>query len=227
MAAPWIGAPANHSHHSRGIQGSAFKTATEAMILNEAPTNYLSLLDRKVQEAEDELKRYLSAQLYGRKPEKNPLRQAIADAYDQVTHEAAISSTLATYKDRITEQVFKESPILKGLSTYRQEYPDMTDSTCIARAAVAKRAEKRAAKRVDRIGDFLDENEWEDGETLSWTVNFKGTANKTYHYVAVKGGANWFITGDPNRYDDDAFTAKLVALSLDGKVHIKDWDEDL
>jgi hypothetical protein len=58
-------------------------------------------------------------------------------------------------------------------------------------------------------------------------VNFKGTANKTYHYVAVRGGANWFITGDASRYDDDSLTAKLVALSLDGKVHLNDWDEDL
>jgi hypothetical protein len=188
-------------------------------------THYYDLLNKKVAEAEASLKAELSAQLYGRKPEKNPLRQAIADAYDQVTINAAMSSTLATYKDRITEQIFKESPILEAL---KQEGRTVeTNSNCIAKAAVAKRAEKRAARRVDRIGDFLDENEWEDGETLSWTVNFKGTANKTYHYVAVRGGANWFITGDPNRYDNDSFTAKLVALSLDGKVHILDWDEDL
>jgi hypothetical protein len=184
----------------------------------------LCLLDHKVEQAQKEITADLHAMLYGRKPERNPLRQAIADAYDQVTYNAAISSTLATYKKQITEQIFTESPILTALN--RQEKP-VSDSNCIARAAVAKRAEKRAARRTDEVGDYLDAIDWEDGDTVAWSVNFKSKPEKTYNYVALRGGESWFITGDGCRYDDDGLTAKLVALSLDGKVRIPDWEIEL
>jgi hypothetical protein len=186
----------------------------------------LSLLDHKIREAEREIKADLHAQLYGRKPETNPLRQAIADAYDQVTMGQVIDKTLNTYKDRITEQIFTESPILKGLSNLRQE-KDMTDSNTIARAAVDKRKEKRAKDRVEALGDYLDGIDWEDGDTISWSVRFKTNADKRYNYVAVKGGPSWYITGDSCRYGNDELTAKIVALSLDGKVEIDGWDDSL
>jgi hypothetical protein len=186
-------------------------------------SDLLSLLDHKIRLAEQEIKADLHRQLYGRTPETNPLRQAIADAYDQVTLGQVIDRTLNTYKAQITQQIYTESPILGAL---RQE-KKVTDSNCIARAAVAKRAEKRAARRTDEVGDYIDSIDWEDGDTVAWSVNFKTKPDKTYNYVALRGGDNWFITGDGCRYDDDGLTAKLVALSLDGKVRIPDWEIEL
>jgi hypothetical protein len=182
-------------------------------------TRYYDLLNKKVAEAEANLKAELHSQLWGRKPESNPLRQTIANAYDQVTYETVTSSTLSAYKDRISQQIFSESPILKGLASLRQEKEvTINSSNAIALEAVAKRKEKRAKTRVAFVGDYLEDNEWEDGDTVSWTVNFHTNAAKTYHYVAVRGGYYWYITGDAAKYTPSDLTAKIVALSLDGKL---------
>lgn len=187
-------------------------------------TPYYDLLNKKVAEAEASLKAELHAQLYGRKPESNPLRQAIADAYDQVTHEAAISRTLSTYKDQISKQIFMESPILAALN--RQE-KDVTENRSVAQAAMDKRREKKAKAVVELLGDFLDDEHWEDGDTIAWVVNFHSNPDKTYHYVALKGGYHWYVTGTATRYTNDELVVKLTTLALEGRVVIDSWDDPL
>ena len=135
----------------------------------------------------------LERSLFGSK-ERNPLRQAIADAYDEVVN--------------------------------KQEEIEVQETNA-AWDAVNKRKEKKAEARVELVGDFLDDTEWGDGDTLEWTVAFDTNPDKVYRYAAIRGGPHWYITGDATKYTSDGLTARLVGWSFDGKVMIGDWDDPL
>jgi hypothetical protein len=74
-----------------------YRTATAATILSES--SILNLLNRKTEQAKQEMVMDWERSLFGSK-ERNPLRQAIADAYDEVVNkqeEIEVSETNAAW----------------------------------------------------------------------------------------------------------------------------------
>lgn len=204
-------------------QGDPYWTANHSHSIRQyGKSDILRLLDTKVEAVEAALRQELQDQLFGRKPEKNPLRQAIADAYDETTFNNAMSATLDKRKQDITENIFTESPILAAL---RKE--PMSNERSVAQEAVDKRKEKKAKAVVEVVGNFLDNEDWENGDTIAWKVNFHSNADKTYHYVAVKGGYHWYVTGTATQYTNDELLVKLTTLALEGRVVVDGWDDPL
>lgn len=203
-------------------QGDPYWTNHGYSVRQYGKSDILRLLDTKVEAVEAALRQELQDQLFGRKPEKNPLRQAIADAYDETTFNNAMSVTLDKYKQDITENIFTESPILAAL---RKE--PMSNERSVAQEAVDKRKEKKAKAVVEVVGNFLDNEDWENGDTIAWKVNFHSNADKTYHYVAVKGGYHWYVTGTATQYTNDELLVKLTTLALEGRVEVDGWDDPL
>jgi hypothetical protein len=118
--------------------------------------------------------------------------------------------------------IFSEREIIKGLAPLIKE-KDMSDVD-IARRAVNKKKEERAEALAELLLGFLEEEEWSNGDTFSWSVRFHENPDKEYHYVVVKGGNYWYITGDGTRYTKDEIAAKVVELHLRGNVASEHWD---
>ena len=178
------------------------RTAKEAEIRGSA---FTSLLDRKVREAEAQMKAELETSLWGRTQQSTPLRQAISDAYDQTMFNLTLNGTLDKYRKNITENIFKENSILKVL---REEAMTITNVNDPTGEAVNKRRVKQASKRVRKLGKYLDAFNWENGDTVRWITAFDTNRAKSYHYVALRGGNRWYITGDATNYS----TNDLITL---------------
>ena len=101
------------------------------------------------------------------------------------------------------------------------------DEANIALAAVRKRKEAKAADVVEAVGDYLEGTDWEDGNTIAWTVEFHDTQGRTYHYVAVRGGNRWYITGDAGKWNTESLTGHITELALRGTLMFEDWEAAL
>jgi hypothetical protein len=128
-------------------------------------------------------------------------------------------------KKQIEEQIFREHPLLKQLRINKEKERAMYDDEEIARKAVGKRKEARAKLVAEKVGEYFEDSEWGNGDLACWSVVFTATPDRTYHYVAVKGGSWWYITGDSSRYSVDDIVEKIVTLSLKGTV-VGDWGGD-
>lgn len=200
-----------HMPHLPDSHEPKYKTATEAAIYADSKHAFANLLERKVKEAKAELEADLNKKLFG-----EPVKKVAATV--PFTQEMLRDA----YMKPLTEQVFRESPILSYLNNQTKE-KKMSDET-IAAEAVKKRKEARAADVVEIIGDFLEGAEWENGDTTSWSVKFHDTPDKTYNYVALRGGNRWYITGDGYKYSTDELVEKITTLALRGEVESPDFD---
>ena len=197
---------------------------------------FTALLDKKVKEATEAMRMEMDSKLFG-KPRGNPeLRKCIADAVDQ--HMPAYAdkykqeypergfaeisaSALNEYKKAMTESIFRESPLLGALKAEKENA--VTDLDIAAKAAV-KRKEAKAEAIIDIVGDYFENSDFADGDTVSWAVEFNDSPGKTYHYVAVKGGNNWFITADETRYSTDKIVERITYFALRGFLTSEDFD---
>lgn len=196
---------------------------------------FTALLDKKVKEAKEAMAMEMERQLYGTK--HNPeLRKCIADAVDQ--HMPAYreqykqeypqrgfaeisASALNEYKKAVTDNIFKESPIIEALKADKENA--VTDYDIAAKAAM-RRKEARADQVIDIVGDYFENSDWGDGDTVSWAVEFNDTPGKTYHYVAVRGGNYWFITADERKYSTDMIVEHITYLALRGFITSEHFD---
>ena len=209
------------------------------------PSPYTQLLEKKMREAQAAMSKELNEQLFGPPKVQSELRRCISEAVDEhaphlndakpkykTATEAAIMTEAAYglntnniiwggYKAQITENIFKESAIIGALKN--QEAKQMSEEAAIAREAIRKRKEERAERSVDIIGAYIEATDWEDGDTFTWSVQFNDNP-KTYHYVALKGGNRWYITGDAVKYSTDDLVAHITELSLRGFVSSPDFD---
>jgi hypothetical protein len=204
---------------------SAFIRGPSPEIIGDS-NSITGLLDRKVREASEAMKLELNNQLFGQpKKERNFLRQCIADAVDEhMPPQTSLRSVNEVLKDAYLPQL-KEN--IFGSPSFTQQYPTkeemkVSDLT-IASEAVRKRKEARAEAAAESIGDFLEGMEWSDGDTTSWEVSFHDTPDKTYHYVALRGGARWYITGDGTKYTTDMLIEKIVEQHLRATVTSPDF----
>jgi hypothetical protein len=210
------------------------------------------LLDRKIDKAKEALIRDMNRTVFGPPPAllnhratrggapssaswiaPKSLRGIIGEAYDlHVVDETsemhnhqlpAYNQFRSLAQKQIADQLFRESPLIAHLSKNAKE-KTMHDEE-IARKAVTKRKEERAGRVAEEVGEFFESSAWENGDTVSWYVEFTDTPDKTYHYVAVKGGTRWYITGDPTKYSTDDIVEKIVTLSLKGTV-VGGWASD-
>lgn len=162
-------------------------------------TAFSDLLYRKVREAEKALAADLEQQLFygsSKRVKPNPeLRKAIGDAYD---------ATMASYMDKLTDNVFRESPIMEHLKKKEKEMGAVDK-------IVAEREEARARAVFDKL-DLM----WEDmGDLVSFDVKFDANG-KTYNYAARLGGDGlWYITGkDTFGRRGEEFKAYLAELAV-------------
>jgi hypothetical protein len=201
----------------------------------------MGLLQKKMREAQDQMKEQLTAELFGEEREvvNRPLRKAIEDAWDTTTGgeppkykydygNVAMSGMDKLIKEQympdIEKNLFQETPMMRA---WKKEREMGMDEANIALEAVRKRKEAKAADVVEAVGDFLENTDWEDGDTLRWTVEFYVTQGKTFHYVAVRGGNRWYITGDAGKWDTDSLTGHIATLALKGTLMFEDWEKPL
>ena len=126
------------------------------------------------------------------------------------------------YKDQITENIFKESPILGAIKAEKENA--VSDDYAIAAKAAEKRKEAKAEAIIDIVGDYFESTDWVDGNTVSWAVEFHDSPGKTYHYVTVRGGNNWYITADSKTYSTDKIVEHITYLALRGYLTSEDFD---
>jgi len=106
----------------------------------------------------------------------------------------------------------------------REEAMTTTDPTV---EAVNKRRVKQASKRVRKLGKYLDSFAWENGDTVRWVTAFDTNRAKSYHYVALRGGNRWYITGDSTNYSTNDLITLIARQATQGLVLFEDWDEAL
>jgi hypothetical protein len=188
----------------------------------------LSLLEKKVKEAKEEMSQELNKQLFGSPPPQpdSELKRIIRAAVEEHmpnTHTTGTNATtytpmfqayLSSSTTALKQNIFDGSPLRTHLKEMEKE---MSNEATIAAEAVRKRKEAKAEETVEYIGDFLESSDWVDGDTVDWTVEFP-ESDKVYHYVALKGGARWYITGDGAKYSTDDLIGKITELALRGKV---------
>jgi hypothetical protein len=176
------------------------------------------LLDAQIEQATQELKYRLDSEMWGSHTH-SPRQTGKFDALVSTSFNEMVSKF---YGPSMKQNLYASSPLLTAI-TQKQE-KTMTDDTVIAREAVHKRKVARAEAAADTLFEYLDNIEVDDGSTISWTVVFADTPTTTYHYVAVRGGTRWYITGDSSKYSTDDLIEKIIGLALRGTVVV---DEDM
>lgn len=176
--------------YSEQLMGDLKKSITD-QIFTESPI--ISLLRKKTEEAEKEMKTQLNRSIWTGTPHQEntykSLKEIISEAYDEHMPKEAV----------------------------------MYDDTNIAEAAVRKRKEARAEVLADEVGGYLEGNDWDSGDQFTWTVTFHDSPDKTYHYVALRGGNHWFLTGRSGRFTHDQILGIIVDLGLRGSIDTHDW----
>ena len=202
-----------------------------------------------MREAQAAMSEELNKQLFGPPKVQSELRRCISEAVDEhaphlkdakpkykTATEAAIMTEAAYglntnniiwdgYKAQITENIFKESAIIGAFKN--QEAKKVSDDYAIAAKAAEKRKEAKAEAIIDIVGDYFESTDWVDGDTVSWAVEFYDSAGKTYHYVAVRGGNNWYITADSKTYSTDKIVEHITYLALRGLRHVRALRSDV
>ena len=141
--------------------------------------------------------------------------------YGKVTMSGMDKLIKEQYMPAIEKNLFQET------ATMRMMKEREMDEANIALEAVRKRKEAKAADVVKAVGDYLEGMDWEDGNTIYWTVEFHDTPGKTYHYVAVRGGNRWYITGDAGKWNTECLTGHITELALKGTLMFEDWEAAL
>lgn len=173
------------------------KSATAMAYLMESGEDFAALVDRLTQQAIIEMQGEMETKIFGSTP--------------------TISSGPLAYAPR-------SRPTQYWALNNKPESKDMNDSD-IARRAVEKRKEERAALVAEVIGSFFEGSEWASGDYVSWSVSFHETPDKTYNYVAVRGGSRWYVTGDSSPYTVDGIVTRIVDLALRGTIVSPDFPE--
>lgn len=142
--------------------------------------------------------------------------------YNPTVENDDFSKLFEWYTHSINQQIYKPSPLVSALKEKRHK---MEDS--VVHDAMRKRREKQADERIAFLDNEFSSLEATNGTIVTWRVSFHDTPDKTYHYVALKGGNRWYVTGDSSNYSLDGLITKIVGLSMKGSVFFEDADDPL
>lgn len=198
------------------------------MTSSQSDSPYLGLLRRKMKQAEETMAKMMEDQLlYG--------RSTVSISNGTVSHvpqENIITpypyrtSWTDAYKTKITDNIFRESPVMEYITKQSERKNPMSDTSAIVSKVAAERKEARAKELFEKLDAHFGAVDYIEGDVVLWNAEFE-SSDKVYRYVAIRGDKFWYISRDTNEYTTEELIAKIVTLAIDGTVYFDGQDDIL